>query len=80
LSQQLYILNEESHQTTFRSTRGASNIDLTVANGRLLSLVTEWEISDQESCSDHNTIRYVLGQKTAPLLGKNNDDIKYKVN
>jgi hypothetical protein len=35
LSQQLYILNKESHQTTFWSTRGASNIDITVTNGRL---------------------------------------------
>jgi hypothetical protein len=37
LSEQLYILNEESLQTTFRSTQGASNIDITITNGRLLS-------------------------------------------
>lgn len=80
LSQQLYILNEESHQTTFRSTRGASNIDITVTNVRLLSTVTDWEISDQESCSDHSIIRYVMGQRTAPHLGKNKDETRYKVN
>ena len=80
LSQQLYILNEESHQTTFPSTRGASNIDITVTNGRLLSTVTDWEISDQESCSDHSIIRYVIGQRTAPRFGKNNDEVRYKVN
>jgi exonuclease III len=80
LSQQLYTLNEERHQTTFRSTRGASNIDITVTNGRVLSTVTDWEISDQESCSDHNTIRYVIGQRTAPWLGKNKHEARYKVN
>jgi hypothetical protein len=42
--------------------------------------MTDWEISDKESCSDHNTIRYVLGQNTAPRLRKNIDNVKYKVN
>ena len=32
MGQHLYILNEESHLTTFRSARGASNIDTTVTN------------------------------------------------
>ena len=80
LSQQLYLLNEESYQTTFRTTRGASNIDITVTNGRLLSAVTEWEISDQDSCSDHSIIKYVIGQRTAPHFGNNNDETRYKVN
>jgi len=81
LSQQLYILNEESLQTTFRSTRGASNIDITITNGRLLSTGTDWEISDQESCSDHSVIRYVIGQqKPTSCLSKNNDAARYKVN
>ena len=81
LSQQLYILNEESLQTTFRSTRGASNIDITITNGELLSTVTDWEISDQESCSDHSIIRYVIGQrKPTSCLSKNDDAARYKVN
>ena len=80
LNQQLYILNEESQQTTFRSSRGASNIDITVTNGRLLSTVTDWEISDQDSCSDHSIIRYVIRQRTAPRLSINNDEARYKVN
>jgi hypothetical protein len=32
MSKQLHIINEESCYTTFRSNRGASNIDLTVNN------------------------------------------------
>jgi hypothetical protein len=80
LSQQLYILNEESHQTTFRSTRGASNIDITITNGRLLRTVTDWKICDQESCSDHSIIRYEIGQRAAPRLGKNKHKARYKVN
>ena len=75
LKHQLYILNEESQQTTFRSPRGASNIDITVTNGRLLSRVT-----DQDSCSDHIIIKYVIRQTTAPRLCKNNDEARCKVN
>ena len=36
-SHQLHILNEESEYTTFRSTRGSSNIDLTIVSNQLLS-------------------------------------------
>jgi len=27
-------------------------------------MVAQWEISDQESSSDHNIIRYIIGQGT----------------
>jgi hypothetical protein len=80
LNQQLYILNEESQQTTFRSSRGASNIDITVTNGRLLSTVMDWEISDQDSCSDHSIIRYVIRQRTAPRLCINKNEARCKFN
>ena len=51
-----------------------------VTNGRRLSTVTDWEISDQDSCSDHSIIRYVIRQRTAPWPCINNDEAKYKVN
>ena len=60
-SKQLHILNEESDSSTFRSIRGSSNIDLTLVSNQLLRAVDEWEIWDQESCSEH-IIRYALGQ------------------
>jgi len=61
-SNQLHTLNEVSDYTTFSSTRGSSNIDLTIVNTQLLRTVNEWEIWDQDSCSDHNIIRYTIGQ------------------
>jgi hypothetical protein len=66
MSKQLHIMNEESDYTIFRSCRGTSNIDLTVISNQLLRTVVEWEISGQESCSDHSIIRYAIA------LGKNN--------
>jgi hypothetical protein len=62
MSKQLYILNEESINTTFQNQRGASNIDLTIINNKILRTVVEWEITEQESCSDHNIIKYVTGR------------------
>jgi len=73
MSKQLYILNEESVNTTFRNRRGASNIDLTIINSKLLSTVAEWEISEQESCSDHNIIKYVIGRGDF-----NEDSVKFQ--
>ena len=61
MSEQLYILNEESLNTTFRNRRGVSNIDLTKITNQLLRMVAQWEINDQESSSDHNIIKYVIG-------------------
>jgi len=61
-SKRLHILNEESTLTTYLSSRGSSNIDLTVVSNKLLRAVENWEVSDQESCSDHCIIKFVVGQ------------------
>ena len=53
-NKQLYIINEESESTTYHSRRGKSNIDLTITNNRLLRAVKGWQISSEDSCSDHN--------------------------
>ena len=78
MSKQLHILNEESCLTTFRSSRGTSNIDLTVINNHALDTVREWEISDQESCSDHSIIKYVIGNST-PQRTEIDIEVRYKV-
>ena len=78
MSKQLHIINEESCYTTFRSSRGASNIDLTVTNNQALDIVQEWVISDQESCSDHSILKYVLGNGTSQWTGVNTG-VRYKV-
>jgi hypothetical protein len=63
-SKNLYIMIEKSELTTFQNRRGSSNIDLTIVNNELLKPLKNWEISEEESCSDHNIITFGLGQNT----------------
>jgi len=55
---QLHIVNEKCC-TTFWTSRGASNIDLTVTNNQALDVISDWVIDDQES-SDH---RILIGSR-----------------
>lgn len=55
---QLHVLNEDSERTTFQSSRGSSNIDLTIANNSMIAAIKDWQILEEESCSDHNIIKY----------------------
>jgi len=64
ISRDLHIMNEESEQTTFQSRRGRSNIDLTIVNSRPLKNFNDWEISKDESCSDHNILKFRIGHET----------------
>ena len=59
-SNQLHIINEDSTKTTFHSSRGSSNIDLTIVNDQMLAAIKDCEISEEESCSDHNIIKFNL--------------------
>jgi len=63
-SNQLHIINEESTKTTFHSSRGSSNIDLTIGNNQMLATIRGWEISEEESCSDHSIIKFTLNFTT----------------
>jgi hypothetical protein len=63
-SKNLHIMNEESQQTTFQNKRGSSNIDLTLVNNQLRHALKNWEISIEKSCSDHNIIKFEIGQDT----------------
>jgi hypothetical protein len=76
MSKQLYILNEESHNTTFRNRRRVSNIDLTIITNQLLRTVAQWEISDKESSSDH-IIKYVIGQRDSNRESVDFQDVRY---
>jgi len=76
-SKQLYIINEESNNATFGNRIGASNIDFTIINNQLLRRVSGWHRSDQESCSDHNTIKYSVGQGTGHSNTANIQDVRY---
>jgi len=77
MSKQLYILNEEGLNTTFRNRRGVSNIEPTIINNQLLRTVARWEISDQESSSDHNIIKQVIGQGDPNWESDDLQDVRY---
>jgi len=62
ISKTLNIMIEGSELNTFQNRRGSINIDLTIVNNQLLSALKNWEISEEESCSDHNVINFGLGQ------------------
>jgi hypothetical protein len=76
---QLHIVNEESCYTTFQNSCGASNIDLTILNNAAIKLIQEWAMHDKESCSDHNIIQYVLGNKAFRPDAINNNERRYSV-
>jgi len=78
-SNQLHTLNEDSDYTKFSSTRGSSNIDLTIVNTLLLRTVNEWGIWYQDSCSDHNIIRYIIGQARGGNTAPRNEEHMYIV-
>ena len=63
-SNNLYVINEESENTTFENNRGKSNVDLTITNNLLLPRMNEWECSEEESCSDHRYITYSISHHT----------------
>ena len=79
ISKRLHIANEESCYTTFQTCRGASNIDLMVTNNTAINYLQEWVVYDGESCSDHNIIKYTLGNDAAEAAEQNNTDTRYIV-
>ena len=64
-SNQLHILNEERKLTTFQSSIGESNIDLTIANNKMLANIQKWDILEEESASDHNIIIFNISSHKA---------------
>jgi len=58
VTNQLHIINEDSTKTTFHSSRVSSNIDLTIVNNQMLAAIKDGEISDEDSCSDHNIMKF----------------------
>jgi hypothetical protein len=53
-------MNEKSEMNNFQCSRRPSNIDLTISNNRLLKEVQEWEISEEEICTDHKIIHFYI--------------------
>jgi len=65
-SNHLHVINEDNKRTTFQSNRGKSNIDLTITNNQMLANIKKWDISEEESASDHNLMKFKV------RLDKNN--------
>jgi hypothetical protein len=78
-SRQLHIIKEESERFTFHNSRGSSNIDLTITNNNLIAGMNEWEISAEESCSDHNFLKYKIGTANSDKNKYNYQSIRYIV-
>jgi hypothetical protein len=78
-SKRLFIMNEVSGNTTFGNRLGTSSIDLTIIKQPLLKSITRWEISDKESVSDHNIIKYKLKQGIAKWNFENYSHIRYRM-
>ena len=57
LSNELFVINRGSNPT-FQSTTRNEIIDLTIATQALSERVVDWEVSKDESCSDHNIITF----------------------
>ena len=60
ISNGLNIANEDSAITTFESTTGTSNIDLTIADNTMIKLLHTWQCKEQESFSDHRYITFEI--------------------
>jgi hypothetical protein len=76
----MYFLNEESSDTTFSNRIGKRNIDLIIINPQLLRSITGWEISGQESLSDHRIIKYYIKPGFTRQLAANPPLISYRTN
>jgi hypothetical protein len=77
LSNQLNIANKESALTTFESTRGTSNVDLTVADNKIIKLMHTWQCSEQESFSDHRYITFCIEKYRIILQDFNFNGVKF---
>jgi len=79
-SHHLHVINEENKRTTFQSTRGKSNIDLTITNNQMLTNVKNWHISEEESASDHNIIKFSINLDQNTTHGKHLSEPRYRIN
>jgi predicted Rdx family selenoprotein len=70
-------IKEESRFTTFESSRGNSNVDLTLTDDTFVTLVKEWQRSEQESFPDHRIITFRIETQIGPTRQYIHHGIKY---
>ena len=67
----LFVLNRNNRPTFCNAVR-EEVIDLTLCSGDLIPEVTNWEVWEEESLSDHRYIRFEIGCKeTLPVFHRN---------
>ena len=75
IGNRLHIVNEKSRLTTFESSRGKSNVDLTMTDNKMVTRV-EWQCNEQES-SDHRIITYRVEKTRGAPCTYTHHGIKY---
>jgi sugar/nucleoside kinase (ribokinase family) len=65
ISNWLHIVNEESEFTMFESNRSSSNVDLTVVDSTIVTLINKWQCNEHESYSDHRYITFRIEKRKA---------------
>lgn len=76
----LFLMNEKSDVTTFESSTGKSNVDLTLTNACFVRSLHDWECCGDESCSDHRIITFKVGIPSLSQKDSEFHSIKYMVN
>jgi len=76
---QLNTINEDSPRRTFQSSRGKSNIDLTIVTNQMLADVIGWEIAYEESASDHNILTFSINFEADKFNGGNSPKLMYTI-
>jgi exonuclease III len=59
----LILLNNNENKPTFESNVGQSSIDLTIISPEMIGLITDWDVLDEETTSDHKYISFKLNEK-----------------
>ena len=75
----LHVINEDNERTTFQSSRGKSKIDLTITNIQMLRDIKIWELSEEESASDHNIIKFSIRQDKHTAHENNFSEPRYRI-
>jgi hypothetical protein len=64
----LHIANKTGHAYTFETTRGRSNIDITLTSPELILLLEEWKVHEDRTSNDYRILetRLDLGKHNTP--------------
>jgi len=77
VSNRLHIINEDSELTTFESNRGSSNVDLTLVDSTIVTLINKWQCNEHRSFSDHRYITFRIEKCKAITNDYNYHGVKY---